>query len=46
MGNLLEPTCEGKTPNFDEKIVKNYHENSDKAYIFEIDVEYSKKLND
>ena len=28
---------------FDKKFMKNYDENSDKGYIFEVDVEYSKK---
>ena len=28
-----------KTPKFDENIVTNYDENSDKGYIFEVDVE-------
>ena len=29
--------------NFNENFIKNYDENSDKGYIFEADVEYSKK---
>ena len=28
---------------FDKKFMENYDENSDKGYIFEVDVEYSKK---
>ena len=30
---------------FDEKFIKNYDENSDKGYILEVDVEYSKNLH-
>ena len=29
---------------FDEKFILNYDENSDKGYIFEVDVEYSKNI--
>ena len=29
---------------FDERFIKNYDENNDKGYIFEVDVEYQKKL--
>ena len=29
---------------FDEKFIKNLYENSDKGYIFELDVEYPKKI--
>ena len=31
---------------FDESCIKNYNENSDKGYILEADVEYSKLLHD
>ena len=30
----------------DEDFIKNYDENSDKAYILELDVEYPKNLHD
>ena len=30
---------------FDEKFIKNYDESSDKGYILEVDVEYSKNLH-
>ena len=30
---------------FNEKIIKNYDEDSDKGYILEVDVEYPKNLN-
>ena len=30
---------------FDEKFIKNYDENSDKGYILEADIEYSKNLH-
>ena len=29
-----------------ENFIKNYNENNDKAYIFEVDVKYSKRLHD
>ena len=29
-----------------EKFIKNYDEDSDKEYIFEVDVEYPKRLHD
>ena len=31
---------------FNEEFIKNYDEDSDKAYIFEIDVEYPNNLHD
>ena len=30
----------------DEKFIKNYDEDSDKEYIFEVDVKYSRRLHD
>ena len=30
---------------FNEEFITNYDEDSDKAYILEVDVEYSKNLN-
>ena len=29
---------------FNESVIKNYDENSDKGYILEVDVEYPKKI--
>ena len=31
---------------FNKEVIKNYDEDSDKGYIFEVDVEYSKNLHD
>ena len=42
----LQTVLNGKNiSKFDEKFIKNYYEDSDKGYIFEIDVEYPKKLH-
>ena len=30
----------------DEKFIKNYDEDSDKGYILEVDIKYSRKLHD
>ena len=34
------------TSKIDEKIIKNYNEDSDKGYILEVDVKYHRKLHD
>ena len=31
---------------FNENFVKNYHENNNKGYVFEVDVKYPKKIHD
>ena len=41
MGNVSKRSCKSQ---FKEDFVKNYEENSDKAYFLEVDVEYPKKL--
>ena len=34
------------TSKFDWSFMKNYNENSEKGYIFEVDVEYSRNLHE
>ena len=34
------------TSKIDEKFIKNYDEDSDKCYIFEVDVKYPRRLHD
>ena len=36
---------ETNTPKFNEDFIKNYDKDSDKGYILEVDVEYSKWLH-
>ena len=31
-------------PQFNEDFIKNYDQNSDKGYIFKVDIDYQKKL--
>ena len=35
-----------KASKFNEKFIKNYDKNSNKEYIFEVDIEYLKNLHD
>ena len=36
--------CIGQLSEFDERFIKNYHENNDKGYILGVDFKYSKIL--
>ena len=51
MGNVSNIACrwfqmEKNILKFNEDFIKNYDEDSDKEYIFEVDVEYPKNLHD
>ena len=45
--NCLHKILNGKkTSNIDESFIKNHNDNSNKGYIFEIEVKYPKQLHD
>ena len=37
---------EKNVPNFDEELIKNYDDDSDKGYILEVDIDHPKNLHD
>ena len=37
---------EKNVPNFDEELIKNYDDDSDKEYILEVDIDHPKNLHD